>query len=190
MYHFSEIWRHNIYAPLLTNVRFDRWQEWVESLTTPISASLRCISERSLNLTLLELHSTEMRLNADDDYHWLMSDSTFPRLAREVLRLDAADITDSSLRLGAGRMGSLKRLELCACVDVSGDGILKFVEGRNQSFELLIEECPDVKPKDLRKLKKNRQSTLKSAGGCGCKWTSTHCQRCSNQALSFRCMTM
>ena len=47
----------------------------------------------------------------DDDYYWwLMSDSAFPR--SEVLRLYAADIADTILRLGAGRMGSLKRLEL------------------------------------------------------------------------------
>jgi hypothetical protein len=53
-----------------------------------------------------------------------MSNYTFPRL--EVLRLDVADITNS-----AGRMESLKRLELRACEGVSGDGILKFAKGRN-----------------------------------------------------------
>ena len=48
-------------APLLTNVRFDGWrderfaEEWVETLTTPISVSLRRISKRSPNLTHLEL---------------------------------------------------------------------------------------------------------------------------------------
>jgi hypothetical protein len=58
-----------------------------------------------------------------------MSNYTFPQL--EVLRLDVADITNSALGLGAGRMESLKRLELRACEGVSGDGILKFAEGRN-----------------------------------------------------------
>ena len=144
-------------APLLTNARFDGWrderfaEEWADSLTGPISASLRRLSERSPNLTHLELHSTKM-LNADNDYQWLMSDSAFPRL--EMLRLDAADITDSSLRLGAGKMGSLKKLELRACEGVSGDGILKFAEGRNRDFELLIDACPSVKPEDLAKLTK------------------------------------
>jgi hypothetical protein len=91
-------------------------------------------------------------LNSGDDYQWLMSDSAFPRL--EVLRLDAADITDNALRLGAGRMGSLKRLELRACEDVSGDGISKFVEGRNQGFELLIDACPGFKLEDFAKFTK------------------------------------
>ena len=144
-------------APLLTNARFDGWrdeeaaEEWVDSLTKPISASLRRISERSPNLTRLELRSTVM-LNPGDDYQWLMSDNAFPQL--EVMRLDAADITDSALLLGACGMGSLKRLELRACEGVSGDGVLKFAEGRNQNFELLIDACPGVKPEDLAKLSK------------------------------------
>ena len=146
-------------APLLTKVRFDGWSdefyqeelEWDERVTEPISASLRLLSERSPNLTHLELRSTKF-FNPVDDYQWLMSDSAFPRL--EVLRLDATDITDGSLRLGAGKMGSLKRLELRGCEGVSGDGILKFAEGRNQDFELLIDACPGVKPEDLAKLTK------------------------------------
>lgn len=67
-------------------------------------------------------------------------------------RLDATDIKDSDLRGGAGKMGSLKRLELRACEGVSEDG--KFAEGRNQGFELLIVACPGVGPKDLEKLTK------------------------------------
>ena len=69
-------------------------------------------------------------------------------------RLDATDIKDSDLRRGAGKMGSLKRLELRACEGVSEDGILKFAEGRNQGFKLLIDACPGVGPKDLEKLTK------------------------------------
>ena len=38
-----------------------------------------------------------------------------------VARMYAADITDSILQSGAGRMRSLKRLELLACEFVSGD---------------------------------------------------------------------
>jgi hypothetical protein len=93
-------------------------------------------------------------LNPGDDYQRLMSDSAFPRL--EVLRLDAADITDSALRLGAGGMrGSLKRLELRACEGFPGDGILKIAEGQNQGSKLMINTCPGVtiyKPADLAKL--------------------------------------
>ena len=51
-------------------------------------------------------------------------------------------------------MPSLKRLELLSIVDISGKGILKFAQGRNQDFELLINGCPDVKPEDLVELKK------------------------------------
>ena len=151
-------------APFLTNVRFDGWrnkkftENWNKSLTEPmISASLRQLSERSPNLTHLELRCTVMH-NPHDDYLWLMSDdatssttgSAFPRL--EVLRLYATDITDKFLRFGAGKMVSLKRLELLACMGVSGKGILKFVEGRNRDFELLIEACPGVTQEDLEKL--------------------------------------
>jgi hypothetical protein len=35
---------------------------------------------------------------------------------------------------------------------VSGDGILKFAEGRNQNFQLLIDVCPGVHPEDLTKI--------------------------------------
>jgi hypothetical protein len=89
-------------------------------------------------------------LKPTNDYQWLMSDYAFPRL--EMLRLDAADITNSALGLGAGRMESLKRLELRACEGVSGNGILKFAEGRNQDFELPIDACPGVQ--DIAKLTK------------------------------------
>jgi len=143
-------------APLLTNARFDGWREeglgddWiVEPIATPITPAFRRLCKSSPNLTRLEIRST---WNLEVDYQWLMSDSAFPRL--EVLRLDETDITDSALRSGADGMGSLKRLELRACKDVSGDGILKFVEGRNQGFELLIDACPGVKPEDLAKLTK------------------------------------
>ena len=142
-------------SPLLTNVRFDGWrdqefaEEWVDSLTEPIIKNLRLLSRLSRNVTHLELRSTVMHI-LGDDYRWLMSKNAFPRL--EVMRLYAADITDSTLRLGAGRRMSLKRLELLACVGVSGNGILDFVKGRNQDFELLIDACPGVKPEERTKL--------------------------------------
>ena len=79
-----------------------------------------------------------------------MSKGAFPQL--EVSRLYVADIADSTLRLGAGRRMSLKRLELLACVGVSGHGILEFAKGRNQDFELLIDTCPGVKPEELAML--------------------------------------
>lgn len=142
-------------APRLTNVLFDGWrnesfaEEWVSTLTTPFSESLRLLSKRSPNLTHLELRSTQM-YDPSDDYDWLMSHRAFPRL--EVLRLYATDIADSNLQLSAHRMKSLKRLELIACMGISGDGILKFAKTRNQDFELLIDACPGVKPKDLTEL--------------------------------------
>lgn len=144
-------------APNLTNVRFDGFrkgfyaEEWVETLTRPISSSLRLLSKRSPNIIHLELRSTEMH-KPDADYQWLLSDTAFPRL--EVLRLDGVDITDNRVQLGAGRMPSLKRLELLSIVGISGKGILKFAQGRNRDFELLINGCPDVKPEELAELKK------------------------------------
>lgn len=145
-------------APRLTNVLFDGWrkerfaEEWVSTLTAPISKSLRILSERSRNLTHLELRSTQM-YKPSDDYDWLMSYDAFGRL--EVLRLYATDIADSNLQF-VGKYGlvSLKRLELLACKGVSGDGILKFAKTRKQDFELLIDACPGVKPKDLTELRK------------------------------------
>ena len=144
-------------APLLTSVRFDGWrkaeftEEWVDTLTKPISLALRLLSKRSPNLTHLELCSTVMH-KPFNDYQWLMSDTAFPRL--EVLRLYAPDINDITLRLGAGRMRSLKRFELLACQGVSVTGILEFAKGRKEGFELLIDACPGVKPEDLAELTK------------------------------------
>ena len=70
-------------GPLLTNACFDGWRDerfaekWVESLISPISASLRRISERSPHLIHLELRSTAI-LKSGDDYQWLMNDGAFP----------------------------------------------------------------------------------------------------------------
>jgi hypothetical protein len=144
-------------APLLTNVRFDGWrmenfgEKWEDTLTRPISRALRVLSKRSPNLTHLELCSTEMH-KPFNDYQWLMSNTAFPRL--EVLRLCASDITDITLRLGAGKVRSLKRLELIACQGVSVNGILEFAKGRKQGFELLIDACSGVKQEDIPKLTK------------------------------------
>jgi len=122
-------------APLLSDVCFDAWreddvdgQEWPDSLTTPISASLRRLAERSPLIKSVELHHTRM-FDPLGDYKWLLSDSAFPQL--EVLRFDSTDITDDALQ----RARRLKRLELHACKEVTGAGLLRFVEGRDKSFE-------------------------------------------------------
>ena len=91
---------------------------------------------------------TSLIINVDTERR----DTAFPRL--EVLRLYASDINDITLRLGAGRMRSLKRLELLACQGVSVTGILEFAKGQNQGFELLIDACPGVMQEDLPKLTK------------------------------------
>jgi hypothetical protein len=133
-------------ASILSDVRFDAWREgyfdWEDSLTTPISASLRRLAERSPLIKRVELHHTRM-FEPLKDYKWLLSDSAFPQL--EVLRFDSTDITDDALQ----RARRLKRLELHACKEVTGAGLLRFVEGRDKSFELLIDSCPGVAQKDI-----------------------------------------
>ena len=146
-----------LHAPLLTSVRFNGWRSegwsevWMDTLREPTSNSLRLLAERSPNVTHLELRSLEL-YNQPEDYGRLLSDYAFPRL--KVLRLYAADIIDGYLALGAGRMKSLKRLELLACGGVSADGVLKFTKGRKQDFELLIDACPGIELEDLTELKK------------------------------------
>lgn len=73
-------------APLLSDVRFDPrreddvdGQEWPDSLTAPISLSLRRLAERSPLIKRVELHHTRM-FEPLEDYKWLLSDSAFPQL--------------------------------------------------------------------------------------------------------------
>ena len=144
-------------APLLTAVRFDGYrpleyqEDFVDALTMPIPASLRRVSERSPKITCLELCSTVMH-HPLDDYRWLLSDEAFPQL--EVLRLNAADISDDTLLMGMGRMRNLKRLELLNCRNVSGAAVKRFVEGRDKNFVVLIYACPSITQEDMMSLSK------------------------------------
>jgi hypothetical protein len=146
-------------APLLTAVRFDGYrpleyqEDFVDALTIPIPASLRRVSERSPKITCLELRSTVMHRPLDD-YRWLLSGEAFPQL--EVLRLNAADISDDTLLMGMGRMRNLKRLELLNCENVSGAAVKRFVEGRDKNFVLLIlvDTCPSFTQEDMVSLSK------------------------------------
>ena len=144
-------------APLLTTVRFDGYrpleyqEDFVDALTTPIPVSLRRVSERSPKITCLELCSTVTH-HPLDDYRWLLSDEAFPQL--EVLRLNAADISDDTLIMGTGRMRNLKRLELLNCGNVSGVAVNHFVEGRDKNFVVLIDACPSITPEDMMTLSK------------------------------------
>ena len=146
-------------APLLTAVRFDgyrpiEYQEgFPEALTIPIPASLRRVAERSPNIKRLELRSTVMHRQFDD-YHWLLSDNSFPQL--EVLRLDAADISNETLLMGTARMRNLKRLELLNCENVTGAAVQRFVywKGRGDNFEVLIDACPSITQEDIISLSK------------------------------------
>ena len=142
-------------APLLTSLWFDGYrppeylEDPVDALTIPIPASLRRVSERSPKLTHLELRSTVMH-HLLEDYRWLLSDEGFPQL--EVLRLDAADISDETLLMGMGRMRNLKRLELLNCENVSGAAVNRFVEGRDQNFVVVIDACPSITQEDIMSL--------------------------------------
>ena len=144
-------------APLLTAVRFDGYrpleyqEDFVDALTIPIPASLRRVSERSPKITCLELRSTVMH-HPLDDYRWLLSDEAFPQL--EVLRLNAADISDDTLLMGMGRMRNLKRLELLNCGNVSGAAVKRFVEGRDKNFVVLIDRCLSITQEDMMSLSK------------------------------------
>jgi len=74
------------------------------------------------------------------EYDWLLSDEAFPEL--EVLWLDAADISDETLRMGMGRLWNLKRLELLNCEYVSGAAVKRFVHLRDKNFTVFIDACP------------------------------------------------
>ena len=146
-------------APLLTTVRFDGYrslgyqEDFVDTLTIPIPASLRRVAERSPKIKRLELRSTVMHSQLDD-YSWLLSDNSFPQL--EVLRLDAADISNETLLLGTAQMRNLKRLELLNCENVSGAAVQRFVywKGRGDSFAVLIDACPSITQEDIVSLSK------------------------------------
>ena len=146
-------------APLLTALRFDGYrppeyqEDFTEALTKPIPASLRRVAERSQKIKLLELRSTVMH-SQFDDYRWLLSDKSFPQL--EVLRLDAADISNETLLMGTAQMGNLKRLELLNCKNVSGLAVKRFVnwKGRGKNFEVLIDACPSITEEDIVPLSK------------------------------------
>jgi hypothetical protein len=146
-------------APLLTAVRFDgyrplEFQEgFPEALTIPIPASLRRVAERSPKIKCLELRSTVMHRQFED-YSWLLSDKSFPQL--EVLRLDAADISDGTLLMGTAQMRNLKRLELLNCENVSGAAVKRFVhwKGRGKNFTVLIDACPSITQEDIMSLSK------------------------------------
>ena len=147
-----------INAPLLTTVRFDGYrpigyqEDFVDALTTPIPASLRRVSERSPKITCLEMCSTVTH-NPQEDYRWLLSDESFPQL--EILRLNAADISDDTLVMGTSRMRKLKKLELLNCERLSGAAVKQFVEGRDKSFVVLIDACPSITEEDRMTLSKS-----------------------------------
>ena len=85
--------------------------------------------------------------NPSDDYRWLLSDEGFPQL--EILRLNAADISDDTLIMGKGRMRNLKRLELLNCENVSYAAVKHFMEGRDKNFVVLIDASPSITQEDL-----------------------------------------
>ena len=91
---------------------------------------------------------------SEDYYSWLLRDEAFPQL--EVLRLDAADISDETLLMGMSRMRDLKRLELLNCEDVSVVVVRRFVnwQGRDKNFVVAIDGCPSTTQEDLISLSK------------------------------------
>jgi hypothetical protein len=66
----------------------------------------------------------------------------------EVLRLDAADISNEKLLKGTAQTRNLKRLELLNCEDLTG------WKERGEDFEVLIHACPSITQEDITSLSK------------------------------------
>ena len=141
-----------INAPELKVVRLDGFRahhfdgRWEESLTEPISVTVRRLSARSRNLQRLELECTEFFAPLED-YALIFSSTGFPQL-EEVL-LIGTDIDDQALLASSGRPSSLKRLTLRECEKVTGAGLLGFVRGRSSKFSLTLQGCRNVTQQDI-----------------------------------------
>ena len=136
-----------INAPGLTDVRLDGFRayhfegRWEESLTEPLSVTVRRLSVRSRNLKRLALEYTEF-ISPLEDYALIFSSAGFPRL--EELLLISTDIDDKALLAASGGSSSLKRVTLRECEKVTGAGLLWFVRGRGSDFSLTLQGCRNV----------------------------------------------
>ena len=147
-----EMLRH-LEAPLLTRMRLDGRRsfqlDWNHSMATVLARALTELSAESPLITRLELVSIKLP-ESRIDYQWILSGGAFPSL--QSLRLEATDITDDALRHCIRLSNNLKRLELWACQGVTGSGLLQFVQGCGEDFELLLDSCPNVTPEDIATL--------------------------------------
>ena len=141
-----------IKAPELTDVRLDGFRahhfegRWEESLTEPLSVTVRRLSARSPNLRRLKLECTKFHAPLED-YALIFSSAGFPQL-EEVLLIET-DIDDQALLAASGRPSSLKRLTLRECEKVTGAGLLGFVRGRGGDFSLTLQGCRNVRQQDI-----------------------------------------
>ena len=137
----------------LRDIRFDGWREedytdgWSEFLFDNLRDTFAGLSQRSPNIQRIDLHVIRMR---ERDCRRLFQD--FPKL--ESLRFILSNITDQAF-MGA-TCPNLKHLELQRCENVTGQGLLSFVEGRSllsgNSFELTILECNGISPGEVELL--------------------------------------
>jgi len=140
-------------APSLRDIRFDGWREegytdgWSGLLFNILHNTFAGLSLRSKNIQRVDLHAIHMRAH---DYRCLFQD--FPKL--ESLRFILSNITDEAF-VGA-TCPNLKHLELQRCENITGQGLLSFVEGRNlvsgNTFGLTILECNTVSPGEIESL--------------------------------------
>lgn len=139
-------------APGLTDARLDGFREhqfegrWEESLTEPLSATVRRLSARSPNLRRLVLEHTEFHAPLED-YALIFSGAGFPQL--EELVLIGTDIDDRALLAASGGSSSLKRVTLRECEKITGTGLLGFVRGRSSDFSLTVQGCSNVTRQDI-----------------------------------------
>jgi hypothetical protein len=140
-------------APSLRDIRFDGWREegytggWSELLFDDLHDTFASLSQRSKNIQRIDLHAINMR---EHDCRCLFQD--FPKL--ESLRLILSNITDEAF-VGA-TCPNLKHLELQRCENITGQGLLSFVEGRNlvsgDTFKLTILDCNTISPDEVESL--------------------------------------
>ena len=154
---------YHLKAPALTRIRLDGRRpfklNWDHTMAAGLARALTELSTNSPLIARLELVSTKLP-ESRYDYRWIFSGDAFPSL--QSLRLEATDITDDALRRCTRLSNNLKRLELWACQGITGSGLLQFVQGCGEDFELLLDSCPNVTPEDIATL----SSVVKVESAC------------------------
>lgn len=146
-------------APSLRSVRLDGsredgcGEEWDDEGITDVSASLKRLPQRAPCIQRLDLHCIE-ELQAST-YKWLFSQTDFAHL--EELRIEGSTMTDEAFIQSSSHGPCLRRLELIDCEDITGNGLIAYIEAMQRSgyardFSLFVSGCPGVEDKDLAQL--------------------------------------